>query len=238
MSNKKKQIVLALVFIILGFLLAYQYKQLKEPEKILTIEETQELLQDIELLKREKEVLKETNQKLAQEMKEYEDSASSTSEITQQMKKELDQTRVLLGLTDTMGPGLVLTLKPTDPTLSGQDFEYLTDIELVYIINELKFAGAEAVSINNKRITVQTGIKSSSNNSFILINDEKVSPREEIVIEAVGDPEKLSSAVAFNGAMDYNALQFYDIRFQEEKEVFLEKYEKAFSSDFLTVGEE
>lgn len=238
MKNKKMQIVLAIVFMILGFLLAYQYRQLREPEKIFTLQETQDLLQEIEILKSEKESLRENNQKLVNDMKDYEESVSSTSEMTKLVKKELDQSRLLLGLTDTMGPGLVLTLNPTDPTLNSQNFEYLTDVELVYILNELKFAGAEGISINGKRITIQTGIKSSSNNSFILINDEKVSPREEILIEAVGDPKKLSSAVAFNGAMDYNALQFYDIRFQEENEVFLEKYQKSFSTEFIEEREE
>ncbi len=237
MSNKRMQVVLALVFMILGFLLAYQYRQLKEPNKTATITETQDLLQEIELLKMEKESLKGKNENMVQEVKRYEESVSSTSETTRLMKKELDQSRLLLGLTDTMGPGLVLTLKPTDPALNLQNFEYLTDVELVYILNELKFAGAEAIGINEKRITIQTGIKSSSNNSFILINDEKVSPREEIIIKAIGDPKKLSSAVAFNGAMDYNALQFYDVRFQEEEEVFLEKYQKPFSTDFMTEGE-
>ena len=238
MKKRKMQIILAVVFMILGFLLAYQYRQLREPERTLTIQETQDLLHEIEILKTEKESLKEKNQDLSKEMKEYEESVSSTSETAKLIKQELDQSRLLLGLEDTTGTGLVLTLKPTDSSLNPQNFEYLTDIELVYILNELKFAGAEAISINKKRITIQTGIKSSSNNSFILINDEKVSPREEIIIEAVGDPKKLSSAVAFNGAMDYNALQFYDIRFQEEDEVFLGKFEKSFSTDFMEKGEE
>ncbi len=237
MSNKKMQIVLAIVFMILGFLLAYQYRQLKEPPKTLTIKETQELLQEIEMLKSEKETIKSKNNNLALEVKRYEETAASTDETTRLIKNELDQSRLLLGLTDAQGPGLILTLKPTDPALNQQSFEYLTDIELVYILNELKFAGAEAISINEKRVTTQTGIKSSSNNSFILINDEKVSPKEEIIIKVIGDPKKLSSAVAFNGAMDYNALQFYDVRFQEEKEVILGKFEKSFSTDFMTEGE-
>ncbi len=237
MKNKKMQVILALVFMLLGFLLAYQYRQFKEPDKTLTIQETQDLLQEIQILKTEKVTLMGKNQTLAEDMKEYEESVSSSSESTKLVKKELDQSRLLLGLTDTTGPGLLLTLKPIDPSLNLQNVEYLTDVELVYIVNELKFAGAEAISINEKRITIQTGIKSSSNNSFILINDEKVSPREEITIKAVGDPKKLSSAVAFNGAMDYNALQFYDIRFQEEKELFLEKFQKSFSTDFITQGE-
>lgn len=233
MKTRRMQIILSVLFVILGVLLAYQYQLLREPEKTPTTKETQDLLHEIEILKKEKESLEGKNQDLSKEIDEYEESASVSQEAEKLLKEELDQSRLLLGLEDTKGPGLVLTLKPTDSSENPQNFEYLTDVELVYILNELKFAGAEAISINKKRITVQTGIKSSSNNSFILINDEKISPREEIIIEAVGDPKKLSSAVAFNGAMDYNALQFYDIRFIEEDEVFLEKFDQSFSTEFM-----
>lgn len=227
------QWVLALVFVLLGFLMAYQYKQLQDPVKKLTVQETEDLFHEIEMLKEEKEALIKNNNELTEELKSYEIAASSSNEANQLLKTELDHSRLLLGLVDVKGPGLTLSLKPTDPLLNPQTFSYLTDLELVYIINELKFAGAEAISINEKRIAIQTGIKSSSNNSYILINDEKVSPREEIVIKAIGDKNKLNSAVAFQGAMSYNALEFYDIRFQPVDELFISRYEKPFSTSFI-----
>ncbi|MBO1263761.1 DUF881 domain-containing protein [Proteiniclasticum sp. SCR006] len=232
-TNRNMQWVLALVFVLLGFLMAYQYKQLQDPVKKLTVQETEDLFHEIEMLKEEKAALIENNNELTEELKSYEIAASSSNEANQLLKTELDHSRLLLGLVDVKGPGLTLSLKPTDPLLNPQTFSYLTDLELVYIINELKFAGAEAISINEKRIAIQTGIKSSSNNSYILINDEKVSPREEIVIKAIGDKNKLNSAVAFQGAMSYNALEFYDIRFQPVDELFISRYEKPFSTSFI-----
>ncbi len=235
--NSNMQLVLALVFVLLGFLLTYQYKQLQNPVKKLTVQETEDLFLEIEMLKEEKDLLIESNNKLTVDLKNYELAAASSNEVNQLLKTELDQSRLLLGLVDVKGQGLTLTLKPTDPVLNPQTHNYLTDLELVYIINELKFAGAEAISINDKRISIQTGIKSSSNNSFILINDEKVSPREEIVIKAIGDKDKLNSAVAFHGALSYNALEFYDIRFQPVDEVIIKKYDKPFSAAFIKEGE-
>jgi len=232
-NNRNMQWVLALVFVLLGFLMAYQYKQLQDPVKKLTVQETEDLFHEIEMLKEEKTALIENNNELTEELKSYEIAASSSNEANQLLKTELDHSRLLLGLVDVKGPGLTLSLKPTDPLLNPQTFSYLTDLELVYIINELKFAGAEAISINEKRIAIQTGIKSSSNNSYILINDEKISPREEIIIKAIGDKNKLNSAVAFQGAMSYNALEFYDIRFQPVDELFINRYEKPFSTSFI-----
>jgi len=231
--NKNIQWVLALVFVLLGFLMTYQYKQLQNPVRKLTVQETDELFHEIEVLKEGKESLVESNNKLAEALRSYEIEAASSNEANQLLKTELDQSRLLLGLEDVKGPGLTLSLKPTDPLLNPQTFNYLTDLELIYIINELKFAGAEAISVNDKRISIQTGIKSSSNNSFILINDEKVSPRDEIVIKAIGDKDILNSAVAFQGALSYNALEFYDIRFQPVDELLIKKYEKPFSTSFI-----
>lgn len=236
-KNRNIQWVIALVFVILGFLMAYQYKQLQDPIKKLTVQETEDLLHEIEILKKEKESLADQNEKLVDDIKLYEEAAASSGEANSLLKKDLDQTRLILGLVDVHGPGISISLRPSDPLLNPQTFTHLTDVELVYIINELKFAGAEALSINDKRISLQTGIKSSSNNSYILINDEKVSPREEIIIKAIGDKDKLSSAVAFNGAMDYNALEFYDIRFQPLDDVFIGKYDRPFSTAFISEGE-
>jgi len=236
-NSRSIQWVLALVFVVLGFLLAYQYKQIQNPVKKLTVQETEDLLHEIEILKEEKTAMIELNDRLNEDLKNYETFAASTDEANLLLKEELDKSRMLLGLVDVHGPGLTISLKPTDPLLDPQNFNFMTDAELVYIINELKFAGAEAISINDKRISIQTGIKSSSNNSFILINDEKVSPREEITIKAIGDKAKLGGAVAFHGAMSYGALEFYDIRFQPVDDLTIGRYDKAFSSSFIGEGE-
>lgn len=231
--KKKNQWLVALVFLILGFLLTYQYKQRQEPVRTLTIEETELLLQEISALEGEKKDLLEKNRKLLQDVKNFETAAASSSEAHSLLKQELDRTRLLLGLVDAKGPGIVMSLKPTDASLNPQTFNYLTDLELIYLVNELKFAGAEAISINDKRITIQSGIQSSANNSYILVNDEKVSPRDEVVIRVIGDPEKLKSAMAFQGVLSYYALEFYDIRFYSETEIHIPKYNKVFRTESI-----
>lgn len=233
MSKKKNQWLVALVFLVLGFLLTYQYKQRQEPVRTLTMEETELLLQEIAALEGEREALLEKNQKLLQDVKNFETAAASSSEAHALLKEELDRSRLLLGLVDAKGPGIVMTLKPTDASLNPQTFNYLTDLELIYLMNELRFAGAEAISINGKRVSLQTGIQSSANNSYILVNDEKVSPQEEVVIKAIGDPEKLTGAMAFQGVLSYYALEFYDIRFYAENEIQMPKYNKIFRTDSM-----
>lgn len=229
----KNQGLLAMVFVVLGFLVAYQYRQVEAPPKTFTLQELQEVQSELEALREEKDRLITQNQGLAEQVKNYESAAASSSEMHRLLKEELDYSRILLGLVDVKGPGVILTLRPSDVQLQPQTYQYLTELELVYIINELKFAGAEAVSINDKRISIQSALKSSSGNSFILINDEKVSPVEEITIKAIGDPEKLGAAMAFQGALSYYALEQYDIRIQQVSELTIGKYDKAFQSDHM-----
>ena len=52
-----------------------------------------------------------------------------------------------MGLTDVTGEGVILTLTDTEDAL----YTYTAD-DLIQLINELKYAGAEAISINDNRI--------------------------------------------------------------------------------------
>ena len=141
---------------------------------------------------------------------------------------------MLLGSADVQGTGIILYLTPKKNVFSSNVVaQYLTDNELVYIVNELFFAGAEAISINDKRITMQTGIKSSNGNSFILINDEKVSPKERITIKAIGDKAKLIGALDFPGALDFNQLVYYEIKRDESDSIKMAKFDKMFKYEYI-----
>ena len=76
------------------------------------------------------------------------------------MDEELKKSNLLLGTTNVVGEGVVVTL--TD----NQERQIQAD-DLVELINELRFAGAEAISINGVRILSMTDIVDID--SYILI---------------------------------------------------------------------
>lgn len=227
MKKIKSQIALAFVCAILGFLLSYQFRILnnKDQDIIPNNYDRTDVVSEIEQLKKQRDDMESKNNALSEQLKKYEEAAATEGEATKELKNELDETRLVLGSEDVVGPGIVLYLTPKSQVFNNT-MQYLTDTELVYIINELNFSGAEAISINDKRISLQTGIKSSSNNSYILINDEKISPRERIVIKAIGDKTNLYSALTFNGALDFQALVSYDKKYEKVDEVKILKYNK------------
>lgn len=109
-------------------------------------------------------------------------------------KQKLKKYRILLGLSNVTGEGVVVTVADNDKAELSDSFSnvFLADSivhdgNLVAIVNELKAAGAEAISINDKRITESTCITCAGN--VIQVNGEKVG--SPFVIKAIGDKDLL-----------------------------------------------
>lgn len=229
-------ITVALVCALLGFLLTYQFKLLNAQDKKLKSNNynQEEIVNEVEQLKKEKEEIEKKNNEVTAQLKQYEDAATNNNDLTKELKKQLDDTRLILGSMDVKGPGITLYLTPKNPVFSNNtNTSFITDDEIVYIINELNFSGAEAVSVNDKRITVQTGIKSSSNNSFILINDEKISPKDRIVIKAIGNKSTLENGVNFPGVFHYQNLENYNIDIKTSDEIKIPKFNKSYKYEYM-----
>ncbi|WDU84118.1 DUF881 domain-containing protein [Caloramator sp. Dgby_cultured_2] len=122
---------------------------------------------------------------------EIEKSVASSNKVASQMKEELDQLRLLSGLTDVEGPGIEITITPVND-LSNKQASQVYYKDLIDIVNELNSAGAEAISINDERFVGRTQIRQAG--LSIKINDSKFDPTQPFVIKAIGDPAILEGA--------------------------------------------
>lgn len=236
MKKYTSQITVAFVCAILGFLLAYQFRILNDNNKNLNKNayNSQDLVSEIEQLKKEKTEYEKKNEEVMKQIKQYEDAATSNGDVTKGLKEQLDDTRLLIGSVDVVGEGITLTLTPKSNIFSTNlTAQYLRDEELIYIVNELSYSGAEAIAINDKRVTLQTGIKSSSGNSQILINDERISPRDKIVIKAIGNKENLIQGLNFPGALDFQSLQYYDKKIEDSSKLEIPKFGKSYKFEYM-----
>ena len=123
---------------------------------------------------------------LEDERKSATENNSELAEIQENIKTLSTQ----LGLTDVTGKGVIIKV---DDAMVQSTFDPNSTIvhaeDLISIVNELKNAGAEAISINNQRIILTTPIICGGN--IININGEKIgSPFE---IKAIGSPEALAN---------------------------------------------
>ena len=117
-------------------------------------------------------------------------SVESDEESIYKMQKY----QTILGMTDVAGEGIIITVADNDNVDMSDSFSsvFVTDSivhdgNLVTIINELKAAGAEAISINDKRIVDSTCVTCAGN--VIQINGEKVG--SPFVIKAIGSKDLL-----------------------------------------------
>ena len=128
-------------------------------------------------------------------------SSSETQLATQQ--HQLTQLQIRAGLTALEGPGVTITLDDNKNILIGDDpNRYVIHYEnLLFIINDLRNAGAEAISINGQRIVVSSEIRCVGN--VILINTTRLAPPFEI--SAIGNPTTLAEAIEYSST--YQQLQ-------------------------------
>ena len=73
---------------------------------------------------------------------------------------------------------------------SGSKAYNVEDYDLLKLVNELFAAGAEAISINDIRLTGYSGIRTAAN-IYIYINNERISAQSQIVVKAIGNKSVL-----------------------------------------------
>lgn len=181
-------------------------------------------------LYRELEVAEKDLEKVRQEATQEDTTASNQEE-------EIKLNNMLLGLTDVTGPGIVISVKDkqgvTSEMLDPTDsivYYLVHDTDLRMIVNELKNAGAEAISINNQRIVLTSSITCEGN--IVRINGEKIG--SPFTIKAIGNPERLYGALTRpEGIIDvFN--RKVDTKVDKANEVEISKYNGVISSKFMT----
>ena len=235
MKKVLPQIVVALVCAVLGFLLTYQFKQLNMANNGSIHYDSADILSEIENLRKEKEDLQKNNEILSEELKMLEDAAAKEGEIEGEIKKQLDNARMQIGLLDVRGPGIVITLTLKNSvfgTNGTQTINTVSEEEIVNLINSLWYAGAEAISINEMRITPQTGIKMAGS-SISIGSAGRVDPNSEIVIKAIGDKNNLNIAVNYPGLLDYGALKSYNSDVKQIDDITIVKTTQSLRYEYI-----
>jgi len=242
MKVSRSQIFVAIVCGLLGFLLAYQFKVLsgKNIEAKISNYDKNDIIAEIESLKKEKQELMTTNSKISDELKQLEETAAKDGNMGTDIKNQLDNARMHLGIVDVKGPGIILTISPKSSIFGANSADGNRDLgedELVHIVNFLWYSGAEAISINDIRITPQTGIKTAGN-ALAIGTTGRVYPRDKIVIKAIGEKGRLNVGATFPGSLDYGVLPNYSNEVKSEDDIFIGKTTQSLKSDFIKLVKE
>ena len=238
MNNKEISIVLGLMCVLLAFGISIQVKTIKDTTTVIS-----QTIEDNEL---RDEVLK-AKEKYESLYREYENQEKEIEEIRKTMvesdssllekEQQLNENNRLLGYTDIKGDGVVIVLADNKGVLSESSAiatdvsEYVLHyIDLIQVINALKNAGAEAISINDQRIVSTTAIVCIGN--VISINGEKVANPFEI--KAIGDQEKLYGGITMLGGY-VEILQKYGLvkSVEKKEDIEIPKFIGTYSVDYM-----
>lgn len=125
----------------------------------------------------------------------YKNVENDKDKIVNEINQEINLNKEVLGYTSVKGPGLKMTLvdgtgEKFNNSITEQSNEYIRsriihDIDMIATVNELKNAGAEAISLNGQRIISNTDIYCSW--AFLSVNGVKTPA--PFYITAIGNKE-------------------------------------------------
>ena len=131
-------------------------------------------------------------EEVEEKIEEYRKTKQSNEETEKIVDEELEQVNMALGKTDVEGEGIEIILGEAE----NEEVSKISANDLLVIVNSLKLAGAEAISINDERIINMSDIV-TINNTFIKVNGQRI--LAPYVIKAIGNQTYLESAMLGNG---------------------------------------
>ncbi len=233
--NKDKlkiSIVLGIVSIFLVSLMGVQIKTIKKTD-ITALETMQEdeLRNEILNLKEKNDELQAKISDNEEKIKEYNETLNNNQKAEELLNNELREYEEKIGLTDVSGSGVIITLTDT----SDQSYSYSN---LVDYINELRYAGATAISINDNRVISTTEIVEISKKYILLNTDQRVS--SPYVIKAIGDKDKILEVFNLKdeGYIDLYRGAGYTVTIEGRDDITINKYEKEIKFEYIEKGED
>ena len=238
MNKWKIALTLGLVCFVLTIGISIQLKTVDDSNSTVSQTLTNNELRDQVLKFKEKydkatAELEESEQKL--EEIRLQSTQNDSTAINKEEEIKLDN--VLLGLTDVTGNGIVLTLsdngsarKSNIGALDNIENYLVHAVDLLEVINVLKNAGAEAISINDQRITNFSDIYCAGN--VIQVNGQKIG--SPIEIKAIGSPELLYGSLNIPGGY----IQLLEdtgviVNIRKEENITILKYDGIIKSQYL-----
>ena len=147
------------------------------------------------------------------------DNADATALI----KNDIAENEKYIGYSDVEGEGIVITLEDNSK-------KEITSDDLLNLVNQLKLAGAEAISINDERVVNTTDI-TIVNGAFVFVNGKRLS--SPYTVKVIGNQKYLDSAISIKyGYIDEITANGKTISYVPVKTVKINKYKGDLSMKY------
>ncbi|MFZ5968466.1 MAG: DUF881 domain-containing protein [Bacillota bacterium] len=218
MKKLQNQMILAAVCLILGILIALQFKtvQTNYLKGAAPGQKAKELREELTALKEEKQRLLQEIEILDENIKDIETKGSKEDFEIESIRRQIESYDMILGNRDLIGGGIIITVKEPilDPELEFGISYLATDFELLLnLINKLYQSGAEAVSVNEQRMLSDTSIHLLDQRLYI----DSVPIAPPFVIKAIGNSQRLESQLEVKYGTLWNMRERYGLEVSVEK---------------------
>lgn len=220
---------IGIALFLLTIMITAQVTTISKSEAILEGKRESELADSLVRLQTEYDELKKDYEESQEIVEEYQTNSSTNDTLIASMKNEINTLSLLAGTTDVQGEGIIMTL------YDGNSSDSLVhDSDIITVINELRVAGAEAISVNEQRIINTSAVRCVG--SVVQVNYQKVAA--PFVIKAIGNSQYLESAMTIkNGVVDVLNGYGLKVTLTRETNISIPKYEGALSFNFAKQGE-
>lgn len=234
---KKINLLLVITFCV-GLAMVIQIKSLSNKSAFISIETVKDLEAQINIEKNELINLEDYLQRKNLELKDLNKDVEEGS-IVERINLQKLEYEMILGKHTLIGPGITVLVRDSDAEVKpGQNPNELIvhDQDVVRILNDLKIAGAEAISINGQRYVTSSEIKCSG--ATITINGKTYG--QPFIIKAIGDPIMLEAAIKSVDSYSYMLSNIYSVKIDSliSEEIIINKFTGSSNNIYLTPKED
>ena len=222
--NKTRYISIAVVAVVLGLMLAMQFRSTAASQNQsagVPFDRAQELTVEIRQLDKERYALQQEYDDLTYKLNQ---ANKGQAQALQAINSELNKVRMIAGMLPVKGPGVEVVLdnrSNADGLGPEENLFAVRDDDILKVLNELRGAEAEAISINGVRVVATSEIRLAG--SFINVNLTRVLPPYRI--EAIGEPDTLRSSLEISGGVvEYLKGMEIKVSVERKKEINIPAY--------------
>ncbi len=171
-------------------------------------------------------------EKINNQLDEQIQKASTHNSELEDRKNEIEIGNKMIGLSEVKGSGVIITVADSDIDANlvlDASSLLVHDKDILNIVNELKNAGAEAISINNQRLVLTTSIVCGGN--VININGERIG--SPFTIKAIGLPETLANLKRPGGYLNNLEERKIKVKLEKSDNITIPKFNGIFSFKYI-----
>jgi uncharacterized protein YlxW (UPF0749 family) len=217
--------LLFLAFLILGIIASVQfksnfYKNKQNSESKYQVDQLRAMLnEEQEAINKLKSAIAENEKVRETHLKSAVNNANN--DFLKWQHKYLDEVRQKAGFMDVQGPGIIIKLDDAPARKNYPTWRLIIhDSDVKNIVNELKFAGAQAMSINGERLLATS--EQVCAGPTILINKNRYPV--PYVIKVIGNPDVLYKKFDESNTVALMRQDGIRINIEKSKEVLIPKY--------------